>query len=186
MLLQRKCSLSQPAIMKLAAPSVLFSICLSCFADDTNIIAKSNWSEPVGLLNLETLHHHSIRGRLLIVAGNEQAYVGPRTDNAAMTFVELQNVTGAYGENVDVCFDSMKLKCALTDEHGKEPPKPMGGGYSGRGPLGPYWVTLLYNSTMRLFVNCGSKSPLSEVSFHPIFRNRMPPERGIARASSCG
>jgi hypothetical protein len=147
--------------MKFAAFSILFSICLSCFADDTNIIAKSDWSELVGLRNLETGHDHDIRGRLLIVAGNEPAYGGPNTDNAAMTFVELKNVTSAYSENVDVCFDSMKLKCTLTDEHGKEIPKPMGGAWGGRGPLGPYWVTLPYNSTIRLFVNCGGKSPLS-------------------------
>jgi hypothetical protein len=147
--------------MKFATLSILLSICLSCFADDTNIIVKSDWSEPVGLRNLETGHDHSICGRLLIIAGNEPAYGGPKTDNNAMTFVELQNVTGAYGENVDVCFDSMKLKCVLTDEHGKDIPKPMGGTWGGRGPLGPYWVTLPYNSTIRLFVNCGSKSPLS-------------------------
>lgn len=147
--------------MKYIALSILCSICLCCFADDTNIIAKSDWSEPVGLRNLETGHDHSIRGRLLIVAGNEPAYGGPKTDNAAMTFVELQNVTGAYGENVDVCFDSMKLKCVLTDERGKDVPKPVGGAWGGRGPLGSYWTTLPYNSTIRLFVNCGSKSPLS-------------------------
>lgn len=97
----------------------------------------------------------------MIIGGNEPAYGGPHTDNAAMTFIELQNVTGAYSENVEVCFDSMKLSCVLTDEHGKSVPKPMGGGWSGRGPLGPYWVTLPYNSTIRLFVNCGRKSPLA-------------------------
>ena len=147
--------------MKLTALCVLLSIRLSCIADETNIIAKSDWSEPVGLQNLETGHDHSIRGRLLIIAGMEPAYGGPKTDNAAMTFVELQNVDGAYSENVDVCFDSMKLKCTLTDANGKEVPKPMGGAWGGRGPLGPYWITLPYNSTMRLFVNCGEKSPLS-------------------------
>jgi hypothetical protein len=147
--------------MKFTALSILFLICLCCYADDTNIIAKSDWSEPVGLQNLETGHDHDIRGRLLIVAGNEPAYGGPQTDNAAMTFIELQNVTGGYSENVDVCFDTMKLKCTLTDGNGKEVPKPIGGGWGGRGPLGPYWITLPYNSTIRLFVNRGEKSPLS-------------------------
>lgn len=147
--------------MKFAALSIMFSICLSCFADGTNIIAKSEWSEAVELRNLETGHDHSIRGRLLVIAGNEPAYGGPNTDNGAMTFIELQNVTSAYGECVDVCFDTMKLKCMLTDKDGKDIPKPEGGAWSGRGPLGPYWVTLPYNSSIRLFVNCGSKSPLS-------------------------
>jgi hypothetical protein len=147
--------------MKFTIFSILLSICLSCFADETNIIAKSDWSEPVGLQNLETGHDHSIRGRLLIIAGMEPAYGGPKTDNAAMTFVELQNADGAYSENVDLSFDSMKLKCTLTDANGKEIAKPMGGAWGGRGPLGPYWITLPYNSTIRLFVNCGTKSPLS-------------------------
>lgn len=140
----------------------LVLICLPCLADETNIIVKTEWSEPVGLRNLETGHEHTIRGRLLIVSGMEPAYGGPKTDNAAMTFVELQNVTGAYGENADVCFDTMKLKCALTDQDGKDVPKTRGGGgWGGRGPLGPYWVTLPYNSTIRLFVNRGQKSPLA-------------------------
>jgi hypothetical protein len=146
--------------LKFTALTILCSVGLSCVADDTNIIAVSDWSKPVELENLETGHSHDIRGRLLIVAGMEPAYGGPKTDNAAMTFVELQNVTGAYGENVEVCFDSIKLKCVLADERGKDVPKPMGGAWGGRGPLGPYWVTLPYNSTIRLFVNRGSKSPL--------------------------
>lgn len=147
--------------MKFAVFSILISMCVSCFADDTNIIIKTEWSEPVGLRNLETGHDHSIRGRLLIIAGNEPAYGGPRTDNAAMLFVELQNVNGAYSEDVDVLFDSTKLKCALTDGNGKDVPNPRrGGGYSGRGAL-VNWVTLPYNSTIRLFVNSESKSPLS-------------------------
>jgi len=150
--------------MKFTALSILFSICISCSANDTNIIVKSDWSEPVELRNLETGHDHCIRGRLLIVDGCEPARGGPGTTNAAMTFVELQNVTGAYSEAADVLFDSTKLKCTLTDEHGKDVPKPMGVvAYSGRGAL-VNWVTLPYNSTVRLFVNSESKSPLS---IHP-------------------
>jgi len=133
-----------------------------CLADEnTNIIVASDWSKPVSLQVLETGHHHAIRGRLLIVAGNEPAYGGPKTDNAAMTFVELQNVTGAQGEGVDVCFDVMKLNCMLTDENGKSIPKPTGGVWGGRGSFGPCWVMLPYNSRIRLFVNGGTKTPLA-------------------------
>jgi hypothetical protein len=150
--------------MKFTAFSILFLICFSCFADDTNIIFKGDWSEPVGLQNLESGHDHAIRGRLLIIAGSEPAYGGPKTDNAAMMFVELQNVTGAYSETPDVLFDSTKLKCKLTDEYGNDVPNPMRGmAYSGRGAL-VNWVKLPYNSTIRLFVNSESKSPLS---IHP-------------------
>jgi hypothetical protein len=151
----------QISFMKSIALFLLLLSSPCCFANDTNIIAKNDWSEPVGLRNLETGHNHSIRGRLLIVAGSEPAYGGPKTDNAAMTFVELQNVDGAYGESIDVCFDVMKLNCILTDESGKNVPKPTSGGWGGRGSLGPCWVTLPYNSTIRLFVNGGSKSPLA-------------------------
>ena len=150
--------------MKFTALPILFSICFSCFADDTNIIFKGDWSEPVGLRNMESGHDHGIRGRLLIIAGSEPAYGGPKTDNAAMMFVELQNVTGAYSESPDVLFDSTKLKCKLTDEYGKDFPNPMSAmAYSGRGAL-VNWVKLPYNSTIRLFVNSESKSPLS---IHP-------------------
>ena len=150
--------------MKFTAFSVLFLICFSCVADDTNIIFKGDWSEPVGLQNLESGHDHGIRGRLLIITGSEPAYGGPKTDNAAMMFVELQNVTGAYSESPDVLFDSTKLKCKLTDEYGKDVPNPMRGmAYGGRGAL-VNWVKLPYNSTIRLFVNSESKSPLS---IHP-------------------
>jgi hypothetical protein len=148
--------------MKSIALSLLLLSGLYSFADEnTNVIAASDWSNPVSLENLETGHDHSIRGRLLIVAGSEPAYGGPKTDNAAMTFVELQNADGAYSESIDVCFDVMKLNCTLTDGSGKNVPKPMGGAWGGRGPMGPCWVTLPYNSTIRLFVNSGSKSPLA-------------------------
>jgi hypothetical protein len=158
----KKNALESPSkFMKFTTLSFLLSICLPCFADETNIIAKSDWSAPVELVNMETGHSHDIRGRLLIVAGNEPAYGGPTTDNAAMTFVELQNVTGAYSEALDLYFDSTKLNCVLTDEAGNKVPGPRGGfgGGFGRGLLSS-WVVLPYNSTIRLFVNRGSKSPL--------------------------
>jgi hypothetical protein len=134
---------------------------LCSFAEgNTNVIAASDWSEPVGLVNKEG-HDEAIRGRLLIVAGSEPAYGGPKTENHAMTFVELQNVTGASGESIEVCFDVMKFNCDLSDESGKSVPKPAGGAWGGRGPFSPCWVTLPYNSTIRLFVNSGSRTPLS-------------------------
>ena len=159
--------------MKFTALSIFFSICISCFADDTNIIVKTEWSESVGLRNLETGHDISIRGRLLIVAGSEPAYGGPKTDNAAMTFVELQNVTGAVCEDVDVYFDKVKLKCTLTDEKGKDISKPVDKLAAGSEIRGPdsCWITLPYNSTSRLFVGSGGKSPLSVNSYGIIWNH---------------
>jgi hypothetical protein len=136
------------------------SLCL--FADEnTNVIVRTDWSEPVSLRVLATGHDHAIRGRLLIVSGSEPAYGGPPTDNAAMTFIELQNVTGAQGQSVEFNFDVMKLNCSLTDQNGKSDPKPNAGPWGGRGPFAPCWVVLPYNSTVRLFVNGGSRIPLS-------------------------
>lgn len=126
---------------------------------NTNLIAKSDWSEPVSLVN-DQLHRHLIRGRLLIVKGMEPAYGGPST-KGAMTFVELHNITGAYGDAIDVYFDVMNLNCQLSEATGKEVPAPTGGPWGGRGPFAPVWVKLPYNSTIRLFINGGRMNPLS-------------------------
>ena len=123
---------------------------------DTNVIAMSEWSQPISLRH-GTGHDQYIRGRLLILQGMEPAYGGPPT-NGAMTFIELQKV---YGHDpIEVCFDVMKLNCQLTDATGQESLKLSGGIWGGRGPFPPVWVVLPYNSTIRLFVNGGSMDPL--------------------------
>jgi len=147
--------------MKAIVSCLIFGACQLCFATgDTNIIAMGEWSKPVSLQN-DQLHDQAIRGRLLIVQGMEPAYGGPPTTNGAMTFVELQNVTGACCDDIDVCFDVMKLNCELSDSAGRAGPMPSVIVWSGRGPLAPCWVKLPYNSTIRLFVNCGALDPLA-------------------------
>ncbi len=139
--------------MKSINLAILVLCCARCFAaDETNIIVATDWSEPVGFGN------YSLRGRLLIVTGNEPAYGGPKTENLAMTFVELQNLN--IGGSLKVYFDVMGLSCELSDKNGEPLPKPAAFGWGGRGPLTPSWVVLPYNSTIRLFVNSGSRSPL--------------------------
>jgi len=136
--------------------------CQMCFAvGDTNIIAMSDWSKPISLRNEEG-HHESIRGRLLILQGTEPDYGGPPTTNWAVTFVELQNVTRACCDAIDVYFAVMNLHCELSDCTGKAVPMwgGRGGGWGGRGPIAPCWVNLPYNSTIRLFVNGGRMDPL--------------------------
>ena len=128
---------------------------LWCLADDTNIIVATDWSESVPA-DLD----YPIRGRLLIVGGSEPAYGGPDGDNLTMMFIELQNTYGASGGSVRLYFDVMGLKCNLSDAKGKPVPKPEGGAWSGRGSFSPSWVVLPYNSTIRLYANWGSKSPL--------------------------
>ena len=110
--------------MKMVTSLIIISACQLCFAvGDTNIIAMSEWSKAVSLRN-DQLHDQAIRGRLVIVEGMEPAYGGPPTTNGAMTFVELQNVTGACCDDIDVCFDVTKLNCELSDGAGKLVPKP--------------------------------------------------------------
>jgi hypothetical protein len=148
--------------MKSLAVSLILLSSLHCFAEDTNIILVSDWSKPVSLRRMDTGHDHSIRGRVLIIAGSEPAYGGPRTDNRTMTFIELQNVTGAQSENIDLHIGEMKFN--LRDENGKDAPNPngfTGGSYPSAIGSGPCWESLPYNSAIRLFVISGTKSPLT-------------------------
>lgn len=139
----------------------LFGACQFCFAGgDTNVIVVSDWSDPISLRN-ENLHDQTIRGRLLIVEGMDPAYGGSPTTNSAMTFVELQNVTPVGYDGIDICFDVMKLNCKLTDATGSVFIEPVRGPWGGRGPFAPSWVRLPYNSTIRLFVNGGTREPLA-------------------------
>jgi len=149
-------------LFKAIMTSFIFGASQFCLAvGDTNIIVISDWSEPVSLRNAN-LHDQAIRGRLLIVEGMQPAYGGPPTANAAMTFVELQNVSGGYDDKgIDIYFDVMKLNCELTDATGNVLPKPNAGPWGGRGPLTPCWVRLPYNATIRLFVNNGRREPLT-------------------------
>jgi hypothetical protein len=146
--------------MKTIASFLIFAACQLCFAGvDTNIIVMSEWSKPVSLRD-DQLHDETIRGRLLILQGMEPAYGGPPTTNEAMTFVELQNVTGACCDSIDIYFAVTNLHCELSDATGKAVPKTSPLGWSGRGPFLPCWVNLPYNSRIRLFVNGGSLNPL--------------------------
>ncbi len=143
--------------MKPIAIAILILNGFWCLAGDTNIIVATDWSEPV-VADLG----YPIRGRLVITSGSEPAYGGPQaeTTNHTMMFVELQNRYDADGGSVKLFFDVMGLKCNLVDANGKSAPKPNGMGWGGRGPFAPSWIVLPYNSTIRLFVNSGSKSPL--------------------------
>ena len=161
--------------MKTAGAFLISAACQLCFADgDTNIIAMSEWSKPISLRNNQ-LHDEAIRGRLLIVQGMEPGYGGPPT-NGAMTFVELQNVTQACCDGIEVYFAVTNLHCELTDATGKAIPKPTRVGWGGRGPFLPCWVNLPYNSTVRLFVNGGTLNPLMVFpSGEPWSRWSIPP-----------
>lgn len=148
----------KPLPLKLLAIFVTCLVCHLCFAaGDTNIIAMSEWSKSVPLQN-DQGHDVDIHGRLVIVRGTEPAYGGPPT-TGTMTFVELKDTTGASGEATKIYFAVTNLHCQLVDATGNPAPKEGGPG-SGRGPFSPCWLTLPYNSTIRLYVNGGTREPL--------------------------
>jgi hypothetical protein len=142
--------------VKVSAAGIALSPFLSCFGDDTNVIAMSDWSDKV------EFNDCAVRGRLLIMEGYEPAYGGPRTGKQNMMFVELQNVTGAAGGSVKVYLDVNNLHLDLLDANGDHVQRPLGhsgGGVPSSGGSG--WVVLPYNSTIRLFVEHGGLSPLT-------------------------
>ena len=140
--------------MKLIAMVFLVLINLHCVvANDTNIIVMTDWSKPVDYFG------HAVRGRLLIVEGDEPDYAGPRTEPHSMTFVEFQNVS--IGASLKMYFDVMGLNCELVDTNGLRVPLTSGRGVHDSRPFLPYWVVLPYNSTIRLFINSGYGSRLT-------------------------
>jgi len=146
--------------MKSIALCFLLLSCVCCVADDTNIIVMSDWSKPIALWD-QNGHDQAIRGRLLIIEGDEPAYGGPKTEAHSMTFIELQNVTGANCGSIEVCFDVMGLNCELANTNNVPVALPPNhGGHDSR-PFLPYWVALPYNPTIRLFVNSGYSSRLT-------------------------
>ena len=146
--------------MKAIALSLLVLLSRCCLAEEnTNVLFASDWSEPTYSPQPYSTDE-PIRGRLLILDGTEPAYGGPPTTNRLMMFVELQNAKGACCGSVKLFFNVMGLKCELKNSKGESAPKPQGMGWSGRGAFAPSWVVLPYNSTLRLFVNPGNKSPV--------------------------
>ncbi len=111
----------------------------------TNIIAESDWSEPV------RSGPHVLRARMLL----SHIHVSPYT--ATGLYLDLWNV-GPGSTPMQIYFDPVNsIHCEFMDATGKPAPK-LGGG----GSVGPhtnvYWITLPYGSTTRLQVNIPTKS----------------------------
>jgi len=132
--------------MKAIASLLLLGTCsLSLAGADQKIIATSEWSKPV-----TTKYDQTLRCRMLIAQGHSSAHAGaiPETE----VYLELQNVSGAIGAPMKIYFDpGQGLRCEVLDAHGKPPPD-VGGGGSGGG-AGACWITLPYDSTIRLRAN---------------------------------
>jgi hypothetical protein len=113
---------------------------------ETNVIAASEWSEPV------EQHDHSVRGRVIVCEGRSPAYAGEGQE--VLVYLELENVTRSWGQPLKLYCDPMGgARYELSDANGRRvPPAPTAG--SGGAPAA-YWITLPYDSSVRLRANPG-------------------------------
>ncbi len=112
---------------------------------DTNIIAMSGWSKPVA-----TFYGETLRARMIIAQEHSPAHAGPWPETEV--YLELQNVSSAAGSPMQVYFNpGQALHCEVVGTRGR-PPLQIGGGPNGGG-AGACWVTLPYDSTIRLRAN---------------------------------
>ena len=135
--------------MKIITLIILFAACQMLAADDTNLVAAGDWSQPVA-----TQYGPAIRGRLLICDTPNHASSDPKPDTAV--YLELQEFASALRSVRVYCGlnrftvpdDSPGLRCELRDSAGKlihNSP----GSFSGGEP-GSYWVTLQPYCSARL------------------------------------
>ena len=131
--------------MKAIATFLLLATCQFCFGSgDTNIIAMSDWSKPVG-----TDGGHSLRVRMIVAYGRGPAFAGPWDET--QFYLEFQNVSGAIVSPTQFYFDpSGGLRCVMKDAAGKTPSQAGGGSGGGAGAA---WIALPYDSKIRLRAN---------------------------------
>jgi hypothetical protein len=138
--------------MKQIIVILLFTTWHLVAADDTNLVAAGDWSQPVA-----TQYGPAIRGRLLICDTPDHASSQHRTDTAV--YLELQEFASAVRSVRVYCGlnrftasdDSPGLRCELHDSAGKLIPYSPGG-FSGGAP-GSYWVILQPYCSARLRVS---------------------------------
>jgi hypothetical protein len=109
-------------------------------------IAISDWSESVDS------HDRSLRARVLVLEGHSRAYAGP--DAEVLVYIEIENTNSAWGKPLNVYFNAEQgLNFAVLDaDQQSVPPSPTGG--SG-GDVGPSWITIPYDCSVRLRANPG-------------------------------
>jgi len=137
--------------MRIITPLPLLLACQVCFAgEDTNIIAMSDWSKPVATQSGS--HVQKLRARMLVMYGRGACFDGPNPET--QFYLELSNISCA-NVPMQICFDPLhQLSCALLDVNGKPVPTPRPGAGSIPERSGD-WITLPYDSTIRLRVNSG-------------------------------
>jgi hypothetical protein len=117
-----------------------------CRGDEPpKLIAASEWSKPV------ESHDRFLQARWLLLEGRSRAYAGPGTET--LLYIELQNANGAWGEPLRVYFNPGKLQFEVLDADGKAiPASPT---FGSGGDVGTGWITIPYDSTVRLRANPG-------------------------------
>jgi hypothetical protein len=143
-------SFSKQAVSRLRTMGAITSLfllvtCQFCFAGgDASIIAMSDWSKPVG-----TEGGHSLRVRMIVAYGRGAGFAGPWPETQVC--MEFHNVSGAITSPTQFYFHpSEGLRCEMKDANGKT--VSTGGAGSGGG-AGASWITLPYDSTIRLRAN---------------------------------
>jgi hypothetical protein len=133
-------------LRSLALLCVVFCVACCARADEPKLIAMSEWSKPV------ESHDRFLQARWLLLEGRSRAYAGPGQE--ILLYVELQNANGAWGEPLRIYFNAAEgLKFEVLDADGKVvAPSPTAG--SG-GDVGAGWITLPYDSSVRLRANPG-------------------------------
>ena len=110
------------------------------------VIAASEWSKSV------ESHDQFLRARWLLLEGRSRAYAGPGQE--LMLYVEIENASSAWGEPLRVYFDPRQgLHFDVIDKDGK-PIAPSPGAGSG-GDVSSGWITIPYDSSVRLRANPG-------------------------------
>ncbi len=136
-----------PGLTHMKTLSALFLVLLSCqfspAGDNTNILAMSDWSKPVAATS-----GHALRARMIVAQGRSAGFGGPWPET--QFYLEFQNVSSG-GPILFYFNPPQQLHCTLLDANGNPPP-PVGQGGSGGG-AGSAWITLPYDSTIRLRAN---------------------------------
>ncbi len=124
---------------------LLFLFVAWCHGEEKpTILAESEWSKSV------ESHDRLLRARWLLMEGRSRAYAGP--GNEVLLYLELQNANSAWGEPLRVYFDAAKgLKFEIWDAEGNIVPPRFAPGSGG--DVATCWVTIPYDSTVRLRAN---------------------------------
>lgn len=133
-------------LRSIALLSVLVWTAGNVGAEEHKLIAMSEWSKPV------ESHDRFLQARWVLLEGRSRAFAGPGKE--ILLYVELQNANGAWGEPLRIFFNASEgLKFELLDADGKVI-APTGTRGSG-GDVEAGWITLPYDSTVRLRANPG-------------------------------